>query len=379
MPDTAEIDELRTLQARAYGRGGGLTDAEAARLRELEGVRAGSGVASVAIAELPIAAVIREEDAPAGGGSGAEARPESQNSARQRAGADAGAVPDGDHPAVRAGAGAETPPTASTSRSPRRHRHALVIVAVLIAAAGLGLGWLLFGDRGPQAMALTGEQQEWQNRLLASAEYDAGSIRAVAEEEGVLVWYATKKDGELACVILSDGKNTRPSCTLAADIALRGLYGQFRTPEGEDEREIDAQVLLDAEGDPAVTVSSFLLTGVILDFRYATDEDAEAAAKLGETGFDPQALWVVGRDGDIPLWSGVKSATSEQCLVYDGSAPDPDMVCGDTDTLWQDGGSLVLDRVDSETGGLTRFEYIVGGGSSYLTITKGIERGDASE
>lgn len=429
MLDTAGTDELRALQARAYGRGGRLTDAEAARLRELELIRAVRSDATAELpsaaelpkaaevriaaelpsaaevpkaaelpsaAELPKAAVLREEDTRSGGGIAAEAPPERQISARKRArvdaggpsggeghadragGADAGEASGADDPAERARDGAESSPRASAGRL-RSHLRMLVIVAVLIAAAGVGLGWLLFGDRGAPGIQLTPEQQQWQNRLLASAEYDAGSLRAVGEEVGVVVWYATKKDGELVCVILSDGENTRPSCTTATDSAIQGLHGQFRTPDGENERQIDAQVLLDEEGDPAVTVSSYLLNGEILEFPFATDEEADAAAKLGEAGFDPQTLWIVGRDGDTPLWSAVRPATSEQCLIYDGSEPDPDMICDDAETLWQGGGSLVLDEIDAETGDLTRFEYVFGGGASYLTITKGIERGDVSD
>ncbi|MBO0982169.1 hypothetical protein IPV10_16585, partial [Microbacterium sp. SD291] len=370
MLDSAETTELRALQTRAYGRGGGLTDAEAARLRELEdtasrradpvhAVPVGAGGSATATAVI--------EPAPP---SHDLTPPESRGHEP---------VPGRPSPPAEAVQPHEAPLTASsvpTSRRPGRWR--AVIGGALIAVVGVGVGWLLFGDRGPQSLALTDEQQGWQNQLLASAEYDAGSLRALAEEEGVVVWYATKKDAELACIILGDGENTRPSCTTAADIALQGLFGQFRTTEGESEREFSAQVLLDSEGDPAATVSSFLMSGEILEFRFATPEEEEAAAELSEAGFDTQSLWIIGRDGDVPLWTGVKPATTEQCLIYDGSDPDPEMTCADTETLWQEGGSLVLDRADAETGDLTRFEHFVGGGGSYLTITKGIERTDAS-
>ena len=268
MLDAAEKDELRSLQARAYGRHGGLTDADLERLHELESSRAVRSGAS-----RPSAEERRRTDAgPLEVFVEADERPDPAERADS--------VDDSDDSEQEGTA----PERASRGRALRRHWRGLVAGAAVIAVAGIGIGGMLFGDRGAPAVELTPEQQEWQNELLATAEYDPGSLRAVGEEEGVVAWYATKKDGELVCVILSDGRNTRPSCTTAAGIAVQGLNGQFRTPAGEAERLVDAHVQLDAEGDPAVTLSSQLLNGEVSVFPTYSPEEEETAATLAASG-----------------------------------------------------------------------------------------------
>ncbi|GAT72246.1 hypothetical protein [Microbacterium hydrocarbonoxydans] len=403
MPGSAEHDELRTLQARAYGRHGGLTDAEAARLHELQRALRGAAAASGSARsggedvrhsvdtrvreEVPRsgASLVGEENARPGGGIPAEAPPRHANSsgaAQDEADAGAQELPAGDGPAPPVDAttdDGESGPPASAGRFRSPRPRTMIVGAVLIAAAGVALGAAVFGDREPPPVALTGEQQEWQNELLASAEYDAGSLRAIGEEAGAVVWYATKQDGTLACVILSDGENTSPSCAPAEDAAVGGLFGQFRTPAGEDHREVFAQILLDAEGDPAVSVSSYVVGDSGVAMQYATEEEEAIAETLRESGFDAGSIRVVGYDGEVPVWLALRTNKPQECLIYDGSEPDPAMDCADTEELWQGGGSLIVDREDEKDGELTRFEYVYGGGSSYLTLTRGIEPGDASE
>lgn len=158
---------------------------------------------------------------------------------------------------------------------------------------------------------------------------------------------------------------------------MQGLDGQFRTPAGDAEREVSAFVSLDAEGDPAVTLSSQLLNGEVLTFPTYAPGDEQTAAELAEAGYDPNSLWVIGHDGDVPLWSAIDPVDSRQCLIYDGSGPDTVKVCDAAEAIW-DGGSLVIERRDEASGEITRYEQVFDNGA-HLVITKGIEPGDAPD
>ena len=355
-----DLEELRSLQARAYGRDAGLTEAEADRLRELEERRV-SGASETMAAATPDAAdserVTAAETGEAGAGRAAPLPEEPVGSGEQPIA-----------PAL------ESPGTATHSSVRallRRHWRPAVLAAAALLIAGTGIGWLASTLSAPAPVALTAEQQEWQNELLASGDYDSGSVRAVAVEEGAVVWTATKDGRSRTCLILSTGDVTQPSCDRTETVATTGIYGSITVSAEDDrQRQVAVQMLLTAAGEPAVAVSAYDYDTGISGITYANDEEALIAERLVDDGFDANSLWVVGYDDDVPVWSGVQTETQNPCLIYHGTAADDPVTCADPETMQEESSSLVLNVVDTETGGVTHLEMRSGQGPTYLVITR---------
>ena len=358
-----EIEELRALQARAYGRGGGLTDVDADRLRHLEDTRA-------PVAQ-PEAEAASERDV----------GPEPLIDAvplRTTPPDDLRTEPDGTAPPRDAVAPASDRPTRpDTVRSVLRRRWPVVAASVAaLVCLGVLIGWLVFADRGPEPIALTAEQQQWQSELVATGVYDPGSLRALREEEGVVIWFATQKGGENVCLVLADGQSSAPVCSTEEQVRAQGLYASITSPgEGELQNVVDAQMYLAVDGDPAVISYNYITSSQSSGVQFASPVEAEIAVRLGDSGFDERSLTVGGYDGEVPVWFATEKNTQRACLIYDGSQPDPLQAC--VDGLWSapEGLALVLDRV-ADDGSTTRYEYHLGMGRQYLTISKGAD--DAS-
>lgn len=348
MPHADDLAELRDLQTRAYGRGGGLSDVEAARLRELQtrdGVRP---VETIAPAPAQVASP-----------SAASAASAAQSAVRV---ADPASEPNSDTPSA---------DQAESRRSLLAGRGRLLSVAAAAAlVCGVGLGWLLFGQSRAEAVALTSEQQEWQRDLLAQGVYDPGSVRAAAVEEGVVVWTATRDERERTCLILSDGETTSPTCQLTEAIADTGMSGSIVVDAVDaSQRQVSVQLLLSASGEPAVAVSSYEYSQGNAGMVYANDAETRIAERLVDEGFDPNSLWVVGYDGDVPVWTAMRLGEPGSCLIYDGSTSESPFVCLDPQTMTEQNASLVLDVADPASGGTTRFE-LASNGPAYLVITR---------
>lgn len=344
------VRELRVLQAKAYGRGGTLTDAEAQRLRALEA--AGS---------------VPDESAH-------ERRPAPERSAASDAG-----VPRSDPtPAP------EPEPVPAPRESPaperslwRRYGLTAAIMFVVCVALGVLVGWFVFGDRGPAPAQLSADQQQWQSELVASGVYDQGSLRAVRTERDVVVWFATRSDGSLVCLVLGDGATSAPACAAREQALAGGIHSSLVVASGDDEvpYEVGAQMYLTDAGDPAVVTYSYITASQSSNL-YASTAEAEAAAALAAAGFDGRSVAVVGYDDDVPLWVAVEKATQRTCLVYDGSEPEPEMACQDPLGSAELPEPLVLDH-RAEDGTTTRYEYTFGYAQQYLTISRGAGVDDA--
>lgn len=365
MLDAGELEELRHLQARAYGRDAALTDAEAVRLRDLEERRVARIPESAEPASLP------PEKASAARGDGA--------GAGRQTPADIGAS----EGRVREDGPLDPPPVPEQEESPavaspslvalaRGHWRSLAIAAAVVLVIGLGVGWLAFGKPAIAPVELTAEQQKWQDDLISAGVYDQGSIRALAVEEGAVIWSATRDERERTCLILGTGEMTQPSCDRTERIGDTGIYGAI-TVRGTDDRQrqVSVQMLLTASGEPAVAVTSYDAESGVSGITYANDEETRTAERLAEDGFEANSLWVVGYDGDVPVWTGMKRDSQNQCLIYDGSAADSPSVCADPETMQEQASSLVLTVVDSETGETTSLELASNHGPSALVITRG--------
>lgn len=384
MPGGDEITELRALQERAYGRAGELTPADAARLRELEDhaaiVSRDSGATEDRTQET--GAALAPVDSPPVGpttvarSAGAEELPVVS---RTNSGTEATRILQGAGPADGASAGPELeegadsePRRASVLRTRWKLLAGVLLVAILV---GVLLGWALFSPRAPQAIPLDATQQSWQDEILVSGKYDSGSVRAIAEEDGAIVWFATRDDGETVCAIISDGVTTAPACRGRELALMQGVQTSLRRDVEGGEGRVDAQVQFDAEGDPAVRTSSYLVgTGVGV---YATEAEQRTAEHLMESGYSPASLMIVGHDGDVPVWIGVETDSARWCLIYDGSSSPLTKACDETGALMNDGGVLTLTHLDVEAGASAEFEYRFGPGSSYLQITRSADDADS--
>ncbi|PRB16024.1 hypothetical protein [Microbacterium sp. MYb62] len=381
MRDADEFAELRALQARAYGRDAALTETEAARLRELEERRivspADPGEHSTAepdaalLAAPGIAGLGRDPGA-RGEDAAPDAAPDAASDTAPGNASDRhesfSEVPD---PAMTDGAERSATPSESLRTALRAHWRVFAIAAVAALVIGLGAGWLAFGRPGVAPVELTAQQQEWQDDLISAGVYDPGSIRALAVEEGAVIWTATRDERARTCLILGTGGITQPSCDRTERITDTGIYGTISVSgEQDQQRQISVQMLLTAAGEPAVAVSTYDYDPSMSGVTYANEEETRTAERLVEDGFEVNSLWVVGYDGDVPVWTGMQLESQNQCLIYDGSTAEAPTVCADPETLLEQASSLVLNVVDSETGETTHLEMNSNRGPAYLVITR---------
>ncbi|MGW9156921.1 MULTISPECIES: hypothetical protein [unclassified Microbacterium] len=365
MLEPEESEELRSLQARAYGRDSSLTAAEAERLRELEDRRLAPAAGAGPDAEHAVSDQRKSDEAPADDDADVSVGEGEAEDAAVAASADAAS-----DDAVDATASASSSWRSLFSLLRTRWRP-VALAAVVVLAIGVGVGWLAFGRSGAAAVELTAEQQTWQNELVAAGVYDPGSIRALGVQEDVVIWTATKDAKERTCLILGTGEATVPSCDRTEVLAETGIYGSISVKgDGALQREVSAQLLFTASGEPAVAVSAYDFDPTDSGITYANEAESETAARLAENGFQAGSLWVVGYDGDVPIWTAVQIESQNQCLIYDGSTDEAPVACADPQTMQEQASSLVLNVVDAETGGVTNFEMRSNQGPGYLVITR---------
>ncbi|MFJ6534162.1 hypothetical protein [Microbacterium sp. NPDC091662] len=314
-----EAQELRVLQQRAYGRDGALTEAESERLDVLERARR---------------AVVR----PVHAGAPPNAAPPSEPIADH---ADAAAEPDS------SGQDAVQTPDQSLSsdrpetlaRSLAHHAPRLLVVAAVLLLAGIAAGWALFAPR-PEGIPLTGEQQERRAALQADPEvFDPGSVRAVAQSDVALAWYATQDDGKSRCLVLDVGSQSQTTC-LPQDQIRSGLSASLPVPPdtGEEEEDasevVNASLVLSTTGEPMVTLQRWGMASSILGwFEGAERERAEA---LVEEGYE-LGLSLVGRFRGGDVWVADRVAeegATERCLIVDAEAA---VSCSRFETALQEG------------------------------------------
>lgn len=377
-----EVRELRALQARAYGREGGLSGAEAERLQDLEARRraqAGSAAPAGPSTVLQRDPVSVREDGADGGSVG----PVGSVSPIGPVGPD-DVFPAGRDPSDAAtDAAVAVPDSAETGRTARRRRHAQPLIAAAVAllvgvGAGAGVGGFLAAGGADAALELTAEQRAWQDALIAEGDYDPGSIRAVGETADVVAWVATRNDAAQTCLILGDADTRTPSCDVTESVAERGLWATLTLEVSDDlRRDVSAQVLFTSHGEPAAALSLNEYDPGQSGPIYASERETRIAEGLAADGYDPQTIWVAGYDGDTPVWTAQFRETGDVCLIYDAGEGRPESVCADPEILTERAEGLVLERFDEE-GVRTRIQMPVGPGASYLVITRDGGASDAA-
>jgi hypothetical protein len=205
--------------------------------------------------------------------------------------------------------------------------------------------------------------------------YDSGSVRAVAVEDGVVVWLATQDERENTCIILSNGERTRPSCQSTETVEEDGIFGQLLVEISEAvRREVMASVFFAPSGEAVVRMDSWDQTPGMSGITYANEEETRIAAELAQDGFDPHSIWVAGYDRDVPVWTATEIDSQTQCLIYGGATSSSPRVCADPQTMTEQESGLVLNVVDPLSGQATTFEMSPNTGPAYLIITR--ERGE---
>jgi hypothetical protein len=322
MPDD---DRLRELQRRAYGPGGGLSEAEAVELAQL---RAAGRAASAPVVPAPVAPAAFDT-APVSSVAGVEMK--SRATVETGAGdalatpapVETGAGGAGEEPA-----GPESTPSLP-ARSVRKKRILLAVVALACALLiGLGAGWLLFGHDG--APAMTAAQQKAWTEFEASGKYDAGSIRMVGEKYGVTAWYATKKDLDLECIMLTPAPTDTVGCAATPDSKKddEGYWGQLSVQLELDKPKgamVQAAIVRDTRGEPVAVLDRWN-PGPEADWTnmFHGPELDIAKVIVKETGADGNYLRIIGYDDDTPIWldqgpesciyiADLKSVTTKEC------------------------------------------------------------------
>ncbi|CAH0228607.1 hypothetical protein SRABI76_02693 [Microbacterium oxydans] len=358
MPQRSDDDdELRMLQRKAYGRDGGLTDAEAARLRDLERREApAASIAHAAEVSLPDAAEVSRVPTHT---------PEVVPAVEEAT----------EDPSV------DDAPTTSRVRPRlrelRRHWRFATVASVLLLAIGVGAGWALFGqDR--EAISLTAEQQQRRLELYDFGDYDEGSLRAVGQDdEGALVWYGTKKDSELQCLVLDVGEESGQQCAPRDDSNSFSLMASVTIPGVADPASefvndigVNAYLLLSTTREPMVSIQRWEQTNGSLVEQYPGAERARVEELMSEGIV--RSLSIIGSFRDEPVWLLDDRADNgmQTCLVVDAASGDRQ--CVPTEVAIKDGISTVVfvdDGADGSEAWTIQVAYTVSQ-TPYLVITR---------
>lgn len=307
-------DELRALQARAYGRDGGLDAQEAERLDEL----------------------MRNE------------------------------TEDADAPTP----GLEPAPTPARRPSPRRHRWIALATALVVAVLVGGVaGWALSSRPGAEPAGLIAEQQEWQEAVFAEDGFDSDSPRPLTVVNDVVAWTATKGGGEWTCLVLGHAEHTVAACNPTADVRSAGLSASLTTDPGSD-RATRVGVDLAFDGSQPSIRTTATDRALAPGGPWPADEESDAESLVGQ-GLERTSLRVVGSDGAVTVWVGENTGTGETCLVAVGENSS-DMSC---DVLG-DGVTKGLGLTPSGGASGATYTYAAGADGESLAVTRQGSGGD---
>lgn len=293
MLDEPDAAELRRLRSKAYGRDGGLTAAELARLHELEHKR-GSSVTAPPLSGTEPPSVTEPVEVPE-----TEAPP----------------------PSTGSGIGGSelsvTEPVEVHERVGGRRWTLLAAASAALLVIGVGIGWGIWGQRD-LAIPLTDEQRAWQDDVIAAGEYDPGSVFPVDEHEGVVAWVATKDAGKRTCVLMSNGIERSEDCRLLDDEPEGIASGELRVPSATNADNEDVTittVVYAADGQPASVMQKYQYSqsrGVVFE-----PEDQAIADILIDQGYGADSLWIVGYFEDVPIWTASSAdGRGQTCLIY---------------------------------------------------------------
>ncbi|UNK70083.1 hypothetical protein [Microbacterium sp. H1-D42] len=288
----------RELQRRAFTPGGGLSDAEAAELRELDAAEAARAQAASLGAERdPHAAPIAPARVSRAAADSIRAAPEIIPPEPVRSEEDL-------QPETE---------TELASSQPRTRRWVIPAATGLALLIGFVGGWLAFGQQNEATPKMSADQAELKNDLEASGDYDPGSLTFRGEQYGVTVWTGTAKKGVSECIILNRGPATQHECRTIDEARTSDEYltATLDSTGDGDHWVYWATMVQDITGrDTTVIQRSEIVESTDWTAQF-TPEEVELARVLEAQSVDPNALSIVGYDGDTPIWLGY---APEQCL-----------------------------------------------------------------
>ncbi|MFS0911715.1 hypothetical protein AB3M89_07965 [Microbacterium sp. 179-I 3D2 NHS] len=218
----------------------------------------------------------------------------------------------------------------------------MAAASALLFAVGLGAGWVFFASR-PDAIPLSDDQQQRRDELYASDDYDAGSVRAVGQDDDALVWFGTKDDGAVSCAVIDVGSASSESCRDSDGDDPFVLSASVLLPEPAEAAavsgtSVNAFVMLSTTGEPMVAIQRWTAQSASLSaFR---DEDRARAQELFDEGYE-LGLSIVGYFGDAPVWIADRAtgAVVETCLIVDAAGREQ---CGVAEDVREDGMSIAV-------------------------------------
>lgn len=310
----AEVDaqrELRELQRKAYGRDGGLTRSEAVRLRELQ-----QSTGDVVVPETPDAApeaLAADPDDALITALGFDA-PVAAEPVREP-------IADIAEPTDEPQTSAARP---SIRAALRTHWLAGALAGVVLLALGLGLGWALFTPHA-RGIPLTAAQHERQRVLTENSDFDPGSLIGVGEDDDALVWYGTKNEGELACIVIDVGDLSETQCQTSDEMSPFGLNASVMLPpeagseESFDFATVNGTVMFSTQGEPVAIIQRWTSDDSMLG-QFTGDERARAEELLDQGLL--ANLSIVGYFGDAPVWVANRWTNDREpdtCIIVDGA------------------------------------------------------------
>lgn len=309
MPHESDAAELRALQARAYGRGGGLSDADAARLAVLESARVVRAAGGAGDVDDPVPT---DDATPADDATPTDDVTPADDAMSDGSVSDDAATPVGD---------AATADIARGTGIARRRWTSLVAASAALLLVGLGVGWAVFAEKG-DGIALTAAQQERRATLQDDGGYDPGSLRAIGQDDDALVWLATKDDGEMSCLTLDVAAESSTQCAPTEDLERGWGFGvSVVAPAGDGDepaQQFSATAARATTGEFVAIVQRWDTSGNdwLSQFEGAERDRAE---QLADEGFVEYSYSIVGYYGDEPVWYGqrITDGLTEDCLVVD--------------------------------------------------------------
>ncbi|MFD6817227.1 hypothetical protein ACFV3I_06160 [Microbacterium sp. NPDC059771] len=367
--DAAER-ELRELERRAYGRGPGLDDVQARRLRTLHDARRASASASGvsgpgASGPASASAFARHESAASGP---REAAPEAA------AGHNVDPSSEGDAVPKPHGTAAEDAPSLPLAR--RRRASIVVAAALALVAVGVGAGWALFAPRDA-ALPLTAAQEQ-RRAELAAEDYDQGSVRAVAQSDDALAWFATQDDARRLCLVLDVGDRSQSTC-LPADDAADGMNVTVPVPidppgdeGGAAVENVVATLLLSVDDEPMVSIQRWSMNSSVLS-QFEGEQRTRAEELLAD-GYE-LGLSLVGFFHGEPVWLADRpsdTGVSLRCLIVDADAS---RQCAPISEALESGLGVQVVDVDQESGDVIAVSVVqvefTRWQAPYLSVTTG--------
>nr|WP_314844836.1 hypothetical protein [uncultured Microbacterium sp.] len=368
MAEPDETAELRSLQKKAYGRDGGLVETDVRRLRELEQRRD-------AARSAPLLADRRRETSSPHVAPGAEADAE----ARTASAAPSESVSDPVAADTASVARSTTESVEVRERRPvlretlARHWKAVSAASALLLVAGIGAGWALAPRQSE--LSLTAAQQERRVELQTGGSYDDGSVRAIGQDETALVWYGTKDDGAMACLVLDVGDRSTGGCQRGTDIS-QGFGVGLQLGDGDTSEQVSASAVQSTSGEIVAWIQRWRAEDDAW-FSQFFGEERTRAQELIDEGYEEYSFSIVGYFGGEPVWhaSRFDEVTAKECLIVDAVGATQ---CVPQEETLSPGAGIVVEgaSVDTIDGGSEPWSISLGftsARSTYLTI-----RGDAA-